>query len=1298
MPTHRSNPSSDGPDSRRIRPSEPGAPVQIGRYRILEHLGAGGMGVVYIALDTERNERVALKTLQRMSPKGLLRLKNEFRSVADIIHPNLVVLHELVGEGDDWFFTMELVHGASFLDYVRGADLRRRTTTRFAETVLAPTTTQTHTPSVLILDTPNPAAIPTPPPSKPLSPDCVDRLRTAMRQLAEGVSALHAAGKLHRDLKPSNVMVTSEGRVVILDFGLVSDVLPDKETKRNLAGTPAYMAPELVLLQPAGTASDWYAVGVMLYEALTGAVPHDSESPAKLLSDRALIIPERPRIRIPGVPQDLDELCMALLNPDPAARPDAAEILARIGGPTPNPIFYKDTVPPPSAIDVIGRDAELAVLEKALEVVSQGAPSTIYIGGRSGMGKSTLCESFLRHIGARKDTLLLRGRCYERESLPFKAFDSIIDALARFLEGLPESELRLLLPAHMRELSRIFPVLLTLKGLDIGPAEDDRTRDPNELRQRAFKGFKELLARIATRKTLVLYIDDLQWGDIDSARLFEELFAPPNPPTALLLCSYRSEEIDKSPFLKKILDSIPAQGAARSIQRLEIEPLSFEYARTLALSLMGKHGPDAEARALSIARESGGSPFFIEQLVRHAESLDAASSTAEQQGGEALLNAPNPKEISLEELITARVTLLAPEPRRLLEVIAVAGGPVQLGVALSAAGIGLGAHGLLSTLRNARLVRSLGVSELDTVESYHDRIRESVYGQLSEDLRSQRHAAIADEIERRTPEDAVRLAFHFNGAGERAKASAYAQTAAEKALGSLAFERAAEFFRLALETAQDPADSPRYALLHEALGEALAEAGRGAEAAPHYFEAAKRAPSERATGLRSLGAQHLLSSGHFEEGRAALGPVLEEVGIPWPQTSGRALLSTLIGFIRLKMRGLSYQLRPPAEISAADRTRLEACASAIKGLLSFDSMRAASFLLRYTRLALDIGDPTCIAWALTLYGMVQMYEGSAKGFTQGMSLLDEVERMAITRETPNVRANIFQCKGIGLMGITQFDEGTKLVQQALTIFRDQCRGVDWECNTAISAIAESLKWLGRFNELRTLLPPWKRQAERLGNVFAVVSAQLAGANIELADGHPNAARQSAREAMRLWFKDTYTHQHWYGDRIEISSDIYDGDIESAEHRLTTTYRALRSADLMRVQYVRINVLQLRAAISLARARGFRAPLLRRRASQDANTLAKLGTPCAQGSSELILGTLATQLGRQEEALSRFKSAVELFSAAGMLLHEAAVRRHMGLFIGGDEGAGQCKAALDVLREQGIADPERFCSIIVQTTS
>ncbi len=224
------------------------------RYEVVRRIGEGGMGVVYEALDRERGQIVALKSLLSFSPAALFRFKQEFRTLADVHHPNLVRLHELVvTEGDNVFFTMELVNGTDFLTHVQKPGSRREAQPHGNRVSLPPS-------RIMRVAYTRPEQVTAPlrlgpaeaaPPVQPFprsSPADFDALRRALRQLVEGVQALHAAGKLHRDLKPSNVRVSPEGRVVILDFGVATDL--SRRVDANLSeadevvGTVRYMAPE----------------------------------------------------------------------------------------------------------------------------------------------------------------------------------------------------------------------------------------------------------------------------------------------------------------------------------------------------------------------------------------------------------------------------------------------------------------------------------------------------------------------------------------------------------------------------------------------------------------------------------------------------------------------------------------------------------------------------------------------------------------------------------------------------------------------------------------------------------------------------------------------------------------------------------------------------------------------------------------------------------------------------------------------------------------------------------------------
>ncbi len=300
-------------------------------YEILGELGRGGMGVVYRARDRRRNQVVALKTVQRAAPAALLRFKQEFRTLADISHPNLVALYELASDGRSWFFTMEHIDGLEILKYIDinykmistdpGSSGSRSSKADTWDPEAPPVLTQPCLRSAQ-------AGVPRGDPAleRGLSPSRLGRLRASFRQLAEGIVALHDAGKLHRDIKPSNVLVTRRGRVVLLDFGLAADLEPSglhQSSEPHILGTIAYMAPEQAAGLPVSRASDWYSVGVMLYEAITGRAPFLGR-PLEVLMDKQRSEPPAPHQLVHDVPEDLDALCVDLLHRDPAVRPPGA--------------------------------------------------------------------------------------------------------------------------------------------------------------------------------------------------------------------------------------------------------------------------------------------------------------------------------------------------------------------------------------------------------------------------------------------------------------------------------------------------------------------------------------------------------------------------------------------------------------------------------------------------------------------------------------------------------------------------------------------------------------------------------------------------------------------------------------------------------------------------------------------------------------------------------------------------------------------------------------------------------------
>ncbi len=439
------------------------------------------MGVVYEAFDRERGQTLALKTLTHFDPAALYRFKQEFRAIADVHHVNLVRLHELVAESDHAFFTMELVEGVDFLAYTRADPESRK-------------------PGA---GSPGSA-----------SPADVQKLRVSLRQLAEAVQAVHGAGKLHRDIKPPNILVTADGRVVLLDFGVATDLARrgDGATEDlGVVGTISYMAPEQALDEAPTPAGDWYSVGVLLFEALTGRSPFEGDAMA-VLSMKNTVDARPPSELCPDVPPDLDALCSMLLARDPEKRPPGTEVLRRLGAtrssrPFASPLPVADA---DRSAMLVGRESELGALRAAFDAMVSGRSMTVRLGGASGMGKSAIVGSFLDGLSERGEALVLRGRAYERESVPYKAFDSVVDAVSRHLLQNEEAGEPLNLPRDIDLLARLFPVLRRVPSIGVGSA--DAIVDPHLVRLRAFVALRELLDGLRKLRPVVLSLTTCTGG------------------------------------------------------------------------------------------------------------------------------------------------------------------------------------------------------------------------------------------------------------------------------------------------------------------------------------------------------------------------------------------------------------------------------------------------------------------------------------------------------------------------------------------------------------------------------------------------------------------------------------------------------------------------------------------------------------------------------------------------------------------------------------------------------------------
>ena len=1238
------------------------------RFEIRGRLGDGSMGIVYDAYDRETGEMVALKTVRATNADSILRFKDEFRALADLHHPNLVHLRELFEDRGRFFFTMEKIEGGDFLSYVRGSSTRQQRLESGGED------------DEEIDDEPTVTAV---------GLD-IARLRAALVQLARAVNALHQGGQIHRDVKPSNVRVTRDGRVVLLDFGLSTSTTAEASwSEQDIVGTPFYMAPEQAAAQPVGPAADWYSVGVMLYQALTGSLPFEGGT-LQVLLQKQKERPKAPAEIVPGVPPALNTLCMELLATEPADRPSGGEVLRRLeerGGTGPEgarpegarsdePVAAglasrpgSSSVTPP----FIGRMDELAALEAAMLRTRAGRPVGAFVCGESGMGKTSLVRRFLQEVTLREPrAVVLYGRCHERESVPYKAMDGVVDALSRFMLRLPAEEAALFLPLEASLLAQVFPVLRRVRLIAQAPRRAQEILDPQELRRRVFSALRELFQRVAARRPVVLVTDDLQWADTDGLALLTAILRPPDAPAVFWLATLR-DDVTLSEATRDALRD--AESAVGPLRRLTLGALSPEEARELASRLLGRAFAAGAADPAVIADEAGGHPLFIDALVRHA-ALGGASRSP----------------IRLEDALLARIAELEPPARTLLELAVVYEIPLPLETAARALSLeGRTLTRYVSVLRVAQLVRAAGTRQAPCIEPSHDRLRTVVQAHLDVAALRARHEALALALEGTPHADPEAKAIHWQGAGDETKAARYAIAAADAAALALAFERAVRLYAWALHLQPLPPSEASDVVLR--LADALANAGRAREAAALFERAAEGAAPPVALELHRRASEQYLRSGHIDDGVRVIRSILTAVHEEFPESPASALRALALRRLHVRLRGLRFRRRDPQDVPHTALTRIDLFWSMATTLGIVDPMRGMYFQARHLLLALAAGEPSRVVRAMAMEAAYSSSEGS-RGAARTARLVAKVEALAHEVGTPSAIAWSLLAKGAATLLEGRFAETLAAVEPAQALLRDRCTGVTWELSTAQWLGLWARAYRGELGSLARTVPVELREAEARGDLYGASCHRTGLANLVwLAAGDVAQARAQADEAVGRWSRKGFHVQHWWDIYARGHIALYEGSdgLQGIEER----WEALRQSMLLRVQISRVESAFLRGRAAVQRAANQGGDKrLSAMATKDANLLRREGVGYAACFAASLDAGLACARGDLEHAVERLGAAERSAVEAGMSLHAAAARRGRGVLLGGDEGRELVGNADRVFSLEGVRFPERFAGIYI----
>jgi serine/threonine protein kinase len=1232
------------------------------RYELVRPLGEGAAGAVFLAIDRETGEQLALKKLFRMDQKTVLRLKREFRSLAKLNHPNLIKLYDLSRGPDAWFLTMEFVDGIDLRSQL--ANMREP---------LAP----------------NPIDA-----APQFDPARIARLCELFHQLACGVRAVHQAGMLHRDLKPSNVMVARDGRVVVLDFGLVRGLDDEVQVTQDdmIAGTPAYMPPEQAAGEPLSEASDWYAFGAMLYEALSGRLPIEGRS-ALALMQRKLNSDPPPLQREADGPRELRTLCMAMLERTPGRRPTGEQILELLASliaerPQRERTLSEELLPANDVTSgftvtaLVGRDAELQQLRAAFAQVQSGRTAVVHVRGTSGSGKSSLIEHFLDELhalepGGLAPALVLRSRCYEREAMPFKALDGAMDALVQDLARLDDLDVAHLLPAAVAELTQLFPVLERLNAVQRLARDPKPSGDAAEIRRRAEQALRELMQRLAARRPLVIFIDDLQWGDLDSGSVLKTWLSQPLAAPVMLLFSYRSEEVATSSCLELLLENTErASGAPRDVV-LELSPLGDAEVRALCVQRLSGAPQLPAGLIVRIVAEAQGNPFLAQQLT--------ALAFAKLVRGDAELGT-----LSVEEVVLHTSSLLLPAARDLLNALAIAGRPLAPQLALRAAGIRQDGRAHIHALQGLRLLRTRDVGGRRLLEVYHDRVREAVQASLSAAERQELNMRLLRVAESTRPVDPDWLHALALGADQTALAFSYGLLAADRANASLAFERAAELYGVCLGLNADPNDAVD---LWVRLATALARCRRGAKAAEAYLEASKRATAAEQVPLLQLAASHFLRSGRFEQGEQLVRRVLAALHFKVPTSQAGQIAA--IAWERMRI-GLMGEVIPAAIGTVTDeRTVREA---ELYGVLALETqqyqpLRAALFEARALRLALVARDPTLTARSLCLSAAIACLTGTPRAERETAGLLDRAQGLAEQLGSANLHVEVLSARALCGQLLGRPADVLEPSYAADRIYETRVSGGvlgDYYYMFAVHiARVGALQSLGHHTRATEELRGYLERARATDNRAAILHATLPRTTSEqmIEQCAHSRARLDAERAehpregvgiirvchMIAVMRAACTTRDF--DWALAQSDDWQAYLRSPIHRSAYLAALAHNAHARLLLNHHVANGQRRGAERVLRA--------------DLRQLERLPPMrVVTGALARLRARLDYLAGDPAAALERLRRNAVTYEAAGFLDEFERERYAVGYLIGGEEGA-QLKAAADLgLRKLGVSEPLR----------
>lgn len=731
------------------------------RYKVISKVGEGRLGTVFKAIDLVHNSEIAVKVLSPSFSEGAIeRFLRQARQIVDLAHPNITTIYDC-----------DVDRGISFMaqEFIEGQTLRH-----------------------LLNETPD----------QPLP------LHIALGiadNIARALEYAHPRDVVHGDLKPKNVMLADQVR--INDFGLgrleSGRSLIDLNVPLVMASAH-YLAPEQILGHPLDARTDLYALGVILYEMMTGRPPYQG-SDQEILEQHLNKLPTPPREINPAVSQLLEHLILRLLDKDPNKRYATARQVRRIlntmslinSGEIEKYPYSSESWP-----SLVGRQAELSLLLEAWERSQQGHGQLVMVTGEGGVGKTRLVEELVSSLEA---ATVLSGQCPRLPGCP--PYTPFISAARAYFKQI--SQIAPTVERPQTYLGRVWTELVQLVP-PIGQATLDipHLSSDEETTRVSVEPLFKVLVQATSHRPWLLVLDDVQWIDPASLKLLLHLAHSVDRLAMMVIIVIDSQERANFKDLKAVLNNLAKLPHCSEIR---VEPLSQPETRELLENVWLQPVPPDLSTA--IYNRAQGNPLLATEIAKGLIDSNMVVWQTDRWyfGPTAKLSMPD----RVEDVIAARIETLGPDTQTLLNQAAILGPVFQLDdlIEMSSFSVGRALDGLDTALER-QILREMPYQQ--TLSFSHPLIRQTLYEKLTPAKRRNLHREAGEALERlhlRAQDTGSILAHHFLKANDRDRGLIHSLRAAAQALSLYANETALYWYSKALE-AMAGADKDQLQLHH----------------------------------------------------------------------------------------------------------------------------------------------------------------------------------------------------------------------------------------------------------------------------------------------------------------------------------------------------------------------------------------------------------------------------------------------------------------------------------------------------